>query len=224
MRTAALGALLLTGLTSLGALACALRLPPSDAEQAAAPAPVLPLRPPRLGEETPDFVLLDLDGRPLRLAELRGRIVVLEWLDPHCSFVQYAHRAGTLRELAERLPREGVSWIGINSTGLGKPGSGLEENRRFCAEHGLAARVLLDPEGEVGRAFGATRAPELFVLDENGLLAYSGPPDNAPFGKVKGGGALQSYVEETVQELRAGRGIQARRTKAYGCAIRYAAP
>lgn len=217
----ALTALLAAG--CLAALSCALRLPPDDSARALEEAPPSDFRPPRLGEETPDFRLPDLEGRALRLAELRGRIVVLEWIDPDCSFVQYAHRSGTLRALAERLPREGVAWIAINSTGRGKPGSSREENRRFCAEHQLETPVLLDATGEVGRAYGATKAPELFVLDENGVLAYAGPPDNAPFGQVKGGGPLVSYVEETVRALRTGAAIEPRRAKSYGCAIRYAA-
>lgn len=205
--------------------ACAVRKPKDDAEHvSAAPAAEAeaPARPPRVGEEAPDFVLTDLEGHGVRLAEFRGRIVVLEWFDPNCVFVETGHTGGELARLTRELASEGVVWLAINSTGPGKPSSSPERNRRFAQEHELSAKILLDPTGRVGRSFGATLSPEVFVIDENGALAYRGPADDAPFGKVKGGGAPTVYVEQVIDALREHRAPERVRAKVYGCAIKYA--
>lgn len=206
----------------LCAASCSLRIPrDEEAAQPDAPATVAPAAA-RVGEEAPDFELFDLEGKPVRLAELRGRIVVLEWFDPGCTFAEHGHRAGSLKELSRRLTEGGVVWLAVNSSGAGKPGSAPEENRGFVEQHALGFPILLDPSGEVGRAYGAAKVPQTFVIDENGVLAYAGPADNAPFGMVKGGGPVIAYVEEVVDALRAGRPVEKRKTKLYGCAIKYA--
>ena len=48
-------------------------------------------------DAAPDFTLPDLDGNQVTLSSLRGKIVVLEWFNPECPFVRYAHSDGPLR-------------------------------------------------------------------------------------------------------------------------------
>src|SRR5688572_696231 len=49
-----------------------------------------------IGKPAPDFTLVDLDGKTHKLSEHAGKIVVLEWFNPQCPFVNYAHGDGPL--------------------------------------------------------------------------------------------------------------------------------
>jgi hypothetical protein len=64
-----------------------------------------------IGKRAPDFTLKDVDGRDVRLADYRGKIVVLEWFNPKCPFVNLSHTKGSLKGTAARHLAEGVVWL-----------------------------------------------------------------------------------------------------------------
>lgn len=178
----------------------------------------------RIGELAPDFELRDLSGETVRLSSFRGNRVVLEWTNPECPFCEHAHTHGALKDLAARSMAKGIVWIAINSCGAEKPGGDVERNREAAERWGLPHPLLLDPTGEVGRLYDATTTPGMYVIDERGLLVYVGALDNAPFGKVRGGGEVIDYVEAALADLDAGRAVVAPVKQAYGCRVKYAQP
>jgi len=168
----------------------------------------------------PDFSLPDLDGNTVSLSSLRGKVVVLEWFNPGCPFVRYAHSDGPLRDLAARHMASGVVWLAINSGARGKQGHGLDINREWRAKWNMEYPVLLDDKGEVGRAYGATNTPHMFVIDPRGALVYRGALDNAPLGKVPAEGHT-IYLNDALAAVAAGRPVDVAETKAYGCSVKY---
>ena len=176
-----------------------------------------------VGDAAPDFTLRDLDGAPVHLADLKGRIVVLEWFNPGCPFVKASHTKGSLVDAAARATREGVVWLAINSAAPGKQGAGVEVNKAARTEWRLAHPILLDESGAVGKAYGATNTPHLMVIDQDGLLVYRGAVDNSPDGErgAPEGGRLVEYAAVAVEDLRAGKPIRVAQTKAYGCGVKY---
>lgn len=139
----------------------------------------------KIGEPAPAFTLTDLDGKQVTLAEFAGKTLVLEWFNPDCPFVKYAHgEGGPLRTMAKQRG-DTVVWLAINSGAPGKQGAGVERNREAKTEYGIEHAILLDESGEVGRAYGATNTPHMFVIDPAGKLAYAGALDNAPMGEVR---------------------------------------
>jgi len=177
-----------------------------------------------VGQPAPDFTLTDLDGAPVRLSGLKGKVVVLEWFNPGCPFVKAAHTRGSLVDAAARAAKAGVVWLAINSAAPGKQGAGVEANRAARAAWKLEHPILLDESGDVGRAYGATNTPHLFVIDAAGRLAYRGAVDNSPDGErgAPEGGALVEYAAVAVEDVRAGRPVRVTSTKAYGCSVKYA--
>ena len=140
----------------------------------------------KLGEAAPAFSLPDLEGKPIALADFAGKTVVLEWFNPDCPFVKYAHgEAGPLRSMAKQQG-DAVVWLAINSGAPGKQGAGVERNREAKQEYAIEHAILLDESGAVGRSYGATNTPHLFVIDPAGKLVYAGALDNAPMGQIKG--------------------------------------
>jgi peroxiredoxin len=205
------------------------------ADEAKAAAPVAPssassgttaaASPAEIGAKAPDFALKDLDGHEVHLADLRGKTVVLEWFNPKCPFVNMAHTKGSLKNAAARHVGEGIVWLGVDSAAPGKQGHDPADIRDAVGRFGLSHPVLLDENGTVGRAYGATNTPHMFVIDKAGVLVYAGAIDNSPDGEGQSpqGGTLVNYVDAALSDLAAGRPVQVSRTKAYGCGVKYGA-
>lgn len=138
----------------------------------------------KVGEPAPTFSLPDLDGNTISLADFAGKTVVLEWFNPDCPFVQYAHGEGPLKSFAAEQSKAGIVWLAINSGAPGKQGTGVERNREAAKQWAIEHPILLDEDGKVGHAYGATSTPHMFVIDGAGKLVYAGGLDNAPFGRV----------------------------------------
>jgi peroxiredoxin len=177
-----------------------------------------------LGKPAPAFTLPDLDGKAVNLADYRGKVVVLEWFNPGCPFVKKSHSKGSLVSAAKRHTDQGVVWLAINSGAPGKQGHGLEANREARVAYSLSHPILIDETGIVGRAYGATNTPHMFVIDKQGNLVYRGAIDNSPDGEGESpkDGKLVNHVEVALGDLAAGRPIALAETEAYGCSVKYA--
>jgi peroxiredoxin len=219
----------------LGAAACK-KEPPvaarAETHGAETPAPMVTGEPTTsapgsaaIGKEAPDFTLHDLDGNSIRLSQYRGKIVVLEWFNPGCPFVRASHTKGSLKGTAARHTKNGVVWVAVNSAATGKQGAGADANREAAKRFGIDHPILLDETGAVGKAYGATNTPHMFVVDSKGTLVYKGAIDNSPDGEGESApdGKLVSYVDEAIAALSAGRPVATAETKAYGCGVKYAA-
>lgn len=177
-----------------------------------------------IGEQVPDFTLTTTKGTRVRLSDYRGKIVVLEWINPRCPFTRHAHTLGLLRDYPNELRAEGGIWLGINSGSDQKLGGSQEETAEAIEEWGIEFPILEDHDGAVGRRFDATMTPEVFLIDTTGVLRYVGALDNMPFGKVRGGGEGQNYLARAIAQLRAGEMIRPESQQAYGCRVKYAQP
>jgi peroxiredoxin len=166
-----------------------------------------------IGAAAPDFALVDHQGNTIKLAELRGRIVVLEWFYDACPFVKAHHapQRRTMVDLASKYKARQVVWLAVNSTAK----QDVKHNAQAAAKLGIPYPILDDHEGKLGRALGARTTPHMFIIDPAGKLVYSGGIDDNPDEpKV-------NYVDLALQDLLAGRPVKHAQTLPYGCAVRY---
>jgi peroxiredoxin len=184
-----------------------------------------------LGKEAPDFTLTDTDGKSVKLRDLRGKTVVLEWFNPDCPFIKHAHSKGPLKDFAKRVANDKLVWLTINSNAPNKQGWGAPRNKQAKQEYGIVNPILLDETGKVGRAYGAIKTPHVFVVDAKGVLVYRGGVDNAPIGVVDPerphlpghpSDALESYLEYALSDLAAHKPLRLADTPPYGCTVKYA--
>ena len=115
-------------------------------------------------------------------------------------------------------------WLTINSGAAGKQGAGAEKNKAAAKGFNMDNPVLVDEAGTVGKAYGATNTPHLFVIDPKGNVVYRGAIDNSPDGEGLSpqGGKLINYVEAALDDVAANRAVKTSDTKAYGCSVKYA--
>mgnify|MGYP001330824380 CR=1 FL=1 len=171
--------------------------------------------PPQVGQPAPEFTLKDVDGKEHSLAALKGKLVVLEWFNPDCPYVKKHHqRAKTMKETAARFADKDVVWLAINSGAEGKQGAGPARNKQAREEYAITYPILLDMDGKVGRAYGATATPTMYVIDREGKLAYMGAIDDDKSPRKLG---ELNYVRRALEALLAGQPVPApAATRAYG--------
>lgn len=175
-----------------------------------------------IGQLAPDFTLEDQDGNQVRLSSFRGKKVVLEWFNPECPFVRYAHTRGPLTEMGNSYVDRGLVWLAINSGGPGKQGHGIEKNRETRAAYSMRYPILIDETGRVGRLYAARTTPHVYLIDETGVLIYRGALDNAPLGDLDEGQRLVNYVARALADLATGERVESAETRPYGCSVKYA--
>lgn len=178
----------------------------------------------QVGKPAPDFTLKGLDGKEVKLSKLKGKIVVLEWFNPGCPYVKKSHTVGSLVDTAKKHTDKGVVWLAINSSAPGLQGNELSLNTESVKTWAMAHPVLRDEAGTVGKAYGATNTPHMFVIDKKGVLAYAGAIDNSPDAEKKSApdDKLVNYVDDAVAAIAAGKPVAVTTTKAYGCGVKYA--
>jgi peroxiredoxin len=176
-----------------------------------------------VGKPAPDFTLKDLTGKEVKLASFKGKTVVLEWFNPGCPFVKRSHTVGSLVDTAKRHGKDGVVWLAINSGAPGKEGAAVPQNAEAAKAWSIPNPILRDESGAVGKAYGATNTPNMFVIDKTGTVVYGGAIDNSPDGEGQSpqGGKLINYVDAALADVSAGRPVQTAVTKPYGCSVKY---
>lgn len=187
------------------------------------PRPERPARPgdadsPAQGNGAKEFMLKSFDGKTVNLSDYKGKIVVLEWFNFECPFVQYHYnQAHTMTNLAAKYKDKNVVWLAINSTSHTTP----EANIEFAKKHKLPYPILDDRSGQVGRAYGAKTTPHVFVIAAGGRIAYEGAIDNSPLGKTPAGEKPVNYIDQALSELLAGKRVNIVHTQSYGCSVKY---
>lgn len=177
----------------------------------------------RNDEPAPDFRLTDINGQEHSLSDFKGKIVVLEWVNHGCPFVQKFYDVGAMQALQREATEKGVIWLSICSSAPGKQGHySPEEWRKINAEkQGAATAVLLDEDGKVGRLYGARTTPHMFVIDANGILVYQGAIDSIRSTDSDDIPKAKNYVREALADLAAGRPVATPQTQPYGCSVKY---
>ena len=183
----------------------------------------LPARAARVGQPAPDFSLPDTGGKAVRLADFRGRFVVLEWTNPGCPFVRKHYDSGNMGATQKLARDQGVAWLAINSTETAS-GDYLEPPRLadWLKQHqGVPTAVLMDPEGTTGRAYDAKTTPHLYIVDPQGMLVYAGGIDSIASARVSDIEKATNHVKAALADIAAKRPIAQAVTKPYGCTIKY---
>lgn len=176
-----------------------------------------------VGKEAPAFSLKDTKGAEVSLADYKGKVVVLEWINYECPFVKKHYASGNMGKLQEKYADQGVVWLAVNSAAAGKQGNmpAAALQARAEKEGSKASAVLIDEAGTVGKAYDATNTPHMFIINKEGVIAYAGAIDDKPTTEQSDIAGASNYVAAALDAVLAGKEVANPKTKAYGCSVKY---
>jgi hypothetical protein len=178
---------------------------------------------PDVGRPAPAFAATDAAGKPVELAKLRGKTVILEWTNNGCPYVGHVYRSGVMQALQKRATGQGIVWLTVISSAPGKQGYLTPPQVKAWEDQTNAAPsdVLLDPSGTLGRAYDARATPTLFIINPKGDVVYMGGIDDKPSTDPADAKTARNYVSAALDDLGAGRPVAEAVTRPYGCSVKY---
>lgn len=170
-----------------------------------------------IGDKAPMFsgipaVLGDKDAS-LDLASIKEDVVVLVFLGNHCPMVSlYEDR---IIEFVNDFKDKSVKVVGVSVNN--DDSDRLPAIKVRVKEKGYNFVYGYEESGAIGKAYGATRTPEFFVLDKARTIRYMGALDDNPTEtKVK-----QNHLKDAVTALLQGETPETTETRPNGCGISY---
>ena len=178
---------------------------------------------PRIGQPAPDFTGTDSNGAQLRLADLKGKVVVLEWTNADCPFTKKHYDSANMQNLQREAASAGVVWLSVISSAPGEQGyvTPTEANKLTANRKAAPTGVLLDPEGRLGHAYGAMTTPHMFVIDTQGVLRYAGGIDSLGTTSAADIPKAVPYFRNALLSVEKGEAVAQPQTRPYGCSVKY---
>ena len=175
------------------------------------------------GAAAPDFTIADTSGKPVKLADYRGKFVVLEWTNPECPFVQKHYNSQNMQGLQKEWGAKDVVWLTINSTNSSRSEfKSPDEMASWMRAQGAAPKAtLIDGTSATARAYSAKTTPHMFVVDPTGKLVYNGAIDDKRTTNLADAKSANNYVRAALTEATAGKPVTVASTAPYGCSLAY---
>ncbi|WP_231621933.1 redoxin domain-containing protein [Sphingomonas sp. Ag1] len=176
------------------------------------------------GQPAGNFRLMDADGKAVTLSQFKGRPVVLEWNNPGCPFVQKHYDSGNMQAAQAKAKAMGAAWLTINSGAPGKQGhmNGQQAKAFLAAQKAQPTAYLLDPQGRVGKGYGAKTTPHMYLIDAFGKLVYQGGIDDKPTADKADIPGARNHLLAALGEVKAGKAVSVPEARPYGCSVKYA--
>ena len=175
------------------------------------------------GAPAPAFTISDTTGKPVKLADYRGRYVVLEWTNPECPFVRAHYSSGNMQALQKEWGGRQVVWLSINSTNRshGEFKTPAQMREWMTAQGAAPAATLIDETSGTARAYDARTTPHMFIVDPAGNLIYQGAIDDKRSANPADAKTANNYVRAALTEALAGKPVSVANTPPYGCSLKY---
>lgn len=170
------------------------------------------------GDPAPPFELPGIDGHIHSRKSVQGpEGTLIVFMCNHCPYVK-----ARMAEIVALHNEFGfhISLVGINSNGPQYPGEGMENMKIFAAERVITFPYLLDEDGAVAKAYGATCTPDPFLFDKDMRLVFHGrisdalEPQDVP---------TEFTMRENMQKLLQGEPIEPWFNPSLGCSIKFKA-
>ncbi len=176
-----------------------------------------------IDKPAPDFTLVDIAGKEYTLSDYKGRFIVLEWNNWDCPFVKKHYKSSNMQSLQKRYGEKEVVWLTICSSAPGKQGyyQAKDHQARYDKTNSAAFAYLTDPDGTVGRLYGAKTTPHMFVIDPEGLLIYAGAIDDKKSTDPKDIEGATNYVAASLDAAMSGKAVKTKSSAPYGCSVKY---
>lgn len=116
-----------------------------------------------IGDHAPELAMADLDGNPVRLSDLRGKPVIVNFWASWCG--PCVEEFPLLVDARQRYAGEGLTIIGVVFR------DSSVAARDFMARMGAGWQAAMDPDERVAASYGIFGPPETFFIDRDGVVA-----------------------------------------------------
>src|SRR5262249_10223455 len=153
------------------------------------------------------------------LADLKGKVVVIETTNHDCPYVRKHYTAKNMQAQQREAASKGVVWLTSASSATGEEGyvTAQQANQLTRSRDAPPAAVLLDPRIKIARPHGATVTPHMYIIDAAGVLVYKGGIDSIPSADIADIPKARQYVRVGLDEVLAGKPVTDASTRPYGC-------
>jgi peroxiredoxin len=168
----------------------------------------------KIGAPAPDFTLSSAsDGKAVALKDLlaKNKAVAVIFVATKCP-VSNAYN-DRMAALGKEYAAKGIAVVGINSNKT-EPAAEVKEH---AEKHGFTFPVLKDDGNKIADAYGATRTPEVFVVDPKGNLLYHGRIDESQDDPKS---VKSPDLRNALEAVLSGKPVPKAETKAFGCTIK----
>jgi peroxiredoxin len=176
-----------------------------------------------IGKPAPAFSAPDSNGKTWSLAELKGKVVVLETSNQDCPYVRKHYNSSNMQTQQREAAAKGVVWLTVASSAPGEQGfvTAAQANELTRTRNAAPAAFLLDPQSKIARAYAATVTPHMYIVDASGVLVYKGGIDSIPSSSQSDVPKAKQYVRVALDEVLSGKPVTEASTRAYGCSLKY---
>ena len=139
-------------------------------------------RPPLVGSPAPEIVLKDLQGRDVKLSDLRGKVVLVNFWATWCKPCKEEMPA--MQASYDKLRDKGFVVLAVNE---------LEDTARVAEHirtHGHTFEVVMDHNNQVANMYGVVGLPASFLIDPQGIVRE----------RIAGSLLTESRIEEMVKK------------------------
>jgi hypothetical protein len=160
----------------------------------------------------------------VKLADFKGKHVVLEWTNPNCPFVVKHYGTQNMQGLQKDATAKEVVWLSISSTAPGHVDYLASKDllTKYQSWGASSTAMLKDDDGRVGKAYAARTTPHMFIVDPKGVLVYAGGIDDKRSANPADVATAKNFVKTSLGELLAGKPVSTPTSVPYGCSIKYA--
>lgn len=145
-----------------------------------------------VGSPAVDFLFKDMDGKPFRLSGNKGKVVLLYFWRMKCEECRLELRA--IDALQKKYGGQGLVAVAVGADSMHS--APLYEVHQFFGTEKFSFIKMRDEDGFVAEAYSVMRAPEVFVIDRDGMIAlvqkgaadWNGPEMIGAIEKLLSGG------------------------------------
>ncbi|MUP47434.1 thioredoxin family protein [Gramella sp. BOM4] len=176
----------------------------------------------KVGDKAPEFNLKNIDGKMYSFDNImdangnkpKAYIVVFT-----CNTCPYAiANEERLIKLHNTYAPKGYPVVAIQPNDPAvQPGDSFQAMKENAEEKGFPFLYLFDDGQEIFPKYGATRTPEIFLVDSNRTLRYHGAIDDSPRDP---GNVEEKFLEKAIKAIEDGKQPEPATTKAVGCSIK----
>jgi peroxiredoxin len=176
-----------------------------------------------INQPAPDFTAKNVKGESVSLADFKGKVVVLEWVNYDCPFVKKHYAGGNIPSLQESYAAKDVIWLTVNSAAEGKQGYHEPSKMAELAskQGNKATHFIMDTDGKVGKAYHAKVTPHMFIISKDGKLVYDGAIDSKATTKTEDVATADKLFVNALDAVLSGKEVANAKNKPYGCGVKY---